>query len=204
MQLGEWVLRKACADAASWPDNIKVAVNLSPIQVMSPSLVPTVDQRLATAGLPASRLELEITESVMMQNTEAMFAALHRLRDLGVKICMDDFGTGYSSLSYLRRFPFEKLKIDRASSATCRNHDNAQAIVLAVITMARSLGMITTAEGVETKEQLDQIRALGCTEVQGYYLCRPVENETILAMIERYAPRGAQDRIGLTADQASS
>ncbi|MBV9558717.1 MAG: EAL domain-containing protein, partial [Pseudolabrys sp.] len=186
--LGEWVLRKACTDAANWPDDVKVAVNLSPLQVMNPSLVPTVISALATAGLPAKRLELEITESVMMQNTEAVFAALHRLRDLGVKICMDDFGTGYSSLSYLRRFPFEKLKIDRAFIGDLSNHDNAQAIVLAVITMARSLGMIATAEGIETKEQLEQIRALGCTEGQGYYLCRPVENDTILAMLERYAP----------------
>ena len=112
--LGEWVLRKACADAARWPDDIKVAVNLSPIQVTNQNLVPVVVSALAAAGLPASRLELEITESVLMQNTEATLATLHRLRELGVRISMDDFGTGYSSLSYLRSFPFDKIKIDRS------------------------------------------------------------------------------------------
>ena len=112
--LGEWVLRKACADAARWPDDIKVAVNLSPIQVMNQNLVPVVVSALAAAGLPARRLEIEITESVLMQNTETTMATLHRLRELGVRISMDDFGTGYSSLSYLRKFPFDKIKIDRS------------------------------------------------------------------------------------------
>ncbi len=189
IQLGEWVLRKACADATTWPDAVKVAVNLSPIQIMSPSLIPMVINALASAGLPASRLEIEITESVMMNNTEATFAALHRLHELGVKISMDDFGTGYSSLSYLRRFPFNKLKIDRCFINDLSHHDNAQAIVLAVNSMAKSLGIVTTAEGVETKEQLDQVRALGCTEVQGFYISRPMPLAQISLMIAEYAPR---------------
>lgn len=189
--LGEWVLRKACADAANWPDNIKVAVNLSPIQMGSAKLVPTVIGALASAGLPASRLELEITESVMMLNTEATLAALHQLHQLGVKISMDDFGTGYSALSYLRLFPFDKLKIDRCFIDDLTN-DAALAIVRAVATMAKSLGMVTTAEGVETAEQLEHVRLLGCGEVQGYYISRPMPIEMIARVIEDYAPLRAK------------
>jgi diguanylate cyclase (GGDEF)-like protein len=184
--LGEWVLRQACADAARWPDDIKVAVNLSPIQMGSAKLVPTVIGALAASGLPASRLELEITESVMMQNTEVTFAALHQLRALGVKISMDDFGTGFSSLSYLRRFPFDKLKIDRCFISDM-SHEGALAIVQAVTHMARCLGMITTAEGVETAEQLAQVRDLGCGEVQGFYIGYPQPVEMIGRLITRVA-----------------
>jgi len=186
--LGEWVLRKACADAAKWPGDVKVAVNLSPIQVASANLVPMVVSALASSGLPASRLELEITESVMLQNTEATLAALHRLRELGVKISMDDFGTGFSALSYLRRFPFDKLKIDRCFIKDL-SHEDALAIVRAVTTMAASLGMITTAEGVETSEQLAQVRMLGCNEVQGFFISRPQPVERIVRLIAEYAPR---------------
>ncbi len=189
--LGEWVLRQACADAASWLDGVKVAVNLSPIQMGNANLVPTVVNALASAGLPASRLELEITESVMMQNTEATLAALHRLRKLGVKISMDDFGTGYSSLSYLRRFPFDKLKIDRCFIGDL-SHADALTIVRAVTTMAKSLGMITTAEGVETADQLEQVRMLGCGEVQGYYISRPQTVDVITRLISDYLPRQAK------------
>ena len=186
--LGEWVLRKACADAAKWPGDVKVAVNLSPIQVASANLVPTVVNALASSGLPACRLELEITESVMMQNTEATLVALHRLRELGVKISMDDFGTGFSALSYLRQFPFDKLKIDRCFIKDL-SHDDALAIVRAVTTMAASLGMITTAEGVETSEQLAQVRMLGCNEVQGFFISRPQPVARIIRLIAEYAPR---------------
>ncbi len=171
--IGEWVLRQACADAASLPGDVKVAVNLSPIQMANPHLVTTVVGALAGAGLPASRLELEITESVLMNNTHATLNALHRLRGLGVKISLDDFGTGFSSLSYLRRFPFDKLKIDRCFIEDLANDKDAFAIVHAVTAMAKSLGMITTAEGVETSAQLAQVRELGCTEVQGFYIGRP-------------------------------
>jgi diguanylate cyclase (GGDEF)-like protein len=187
--LGEWVLRKACADAASWPDDIKVAINLSPLQINSGTLVPVLINALASARLPADRLELEITESVMMQNTEMVLATLHRLRGLGVKISLDDFGTGYSSLSYLRRFPFDKLKIDRSFIGDLSRRDNAQPIVLAVNTMAKSLGMVTTAEGVETREQLDHARALGCTEAQGFFISRPKPIEDVLQMIVEHQPR---------------
>ena len=189
--LGEWVLRKACADAANWPSDVKVAVNLSPIQIGSVNLVPTVINALASAGLPASRLELEITESVVMQNTAAMLTALHRLHELGMKISMDDFGTGFSALSYLRQFPFSKLKIDR-SFIMDLSHDEALAIVRAVTTMAKSLGMITTAEGVETSDQLAQVRMLGCTEVQGFFISRPLPIEKIGRVIAEYAPRKAK------------
>ena len=189
--LGEWVLRKACADAASWPSQIKVAVNLSPIQMGSANLVPTVIGALAAAGLPACRLELEITESVMIQNTEATLAALHQLRHLGVKISMDDFGTGYSALSYLRLFAFDKLKIDRCFINDLSN-DASRAIVRAVTDMARSLGMITTAEGVETAEQFDHVRLLCCDEVQGYYISRPQQLAMVHGVIAAYAPLRAK------------
>ena len=190
--IGQWVLRRACAEAARWPNGTKVAVNLSAIQVMNANLVPVVVSALAASGLPAERLELEITESVMMQNTEATLATLHRLRELGAKISMDDFGTGFSSLSYLRRFPFDKLKIDRSFIRDLSNDENSLAIVRAVTTMAKSLGMITTAEGVETEEQLGQVSRLGCNEVQGFFIGRPQCAEDISQLLQGYAPRKAK------------
>ncbi|MEI9805853.1 MAG: bifunctional diguanylate cyclase/phosphodiesterase [Pseudolabrys sp.] len=165
----------------------------SPIQMGSVNLVPMVISALASARLPASRLDLEITESVMMQNTEATLAALHNLRSLGVNISMDDFGTGFSALSYLRRFPFDKLKIDR-SFINDLEHTDANAIVLAVTTMAKSLGMISTAEGVETAEQLEQVRKLGCTEVQGYYISRPQPLAMISRVIAECSPQSRLKR----------
>src|SRR5262245_2067810 len=175
--LGEWVLRKACADAAHWPADVKVAVNLSAIQVMNRNLVPVVLGALAAAGLSATRLEIEITESVLMQNTDTTLAALHRLRQLGVRISMDDFGTGYSSLSYLRSFPFDKIKIDRGFVSGLSDGDDAVAIVMAIAGLARNLGIVTTAEGVETEQQLHQVKVLGCSEMQGHLFSppRPIE-----------------------------
>ena len=172
--LGEWIIQKACADAAKWPRHIKVAVNLSPIQLMSPNLMSVVADALAVSGLSAPRLELEITEAVLMQNTEATIATLHRLRHLGVHITMDDFGTGYSSLSYLRSFPFEKIKIDRSFIKSLGEGEESWAIVRAVAGLARSLRKTTTAEGVETDQQMQQVRALGCTEMQGFLFSPPV------------------------------
>jgi diguanylate cyclase (GGDEF)-like protein len=174
LPIGEWVLRQACADAAPWPDHLKIAVNLSPAQFKSPNLVDTVVSALAAAGLPARRLELEITESVMLQDQDNAFATLNRLHQLGVRIALDDFGTGYSSLSNLRRFRFDKIKIDRSfvSDLASANID-AVAVVRSVAQLGVSLGMATTAEGVETEEQLDIVRKEGCTEMQGYYICRP-------------------------------
>jgi diguanylate cyclase (GGDEF)-like protein len=180
--LGEWVLRQACCDAMNWPADIKVAVNLSPIQVMNQNLVAVVVGALAAAGLPANRLEVEITESVLMQNSEATLATLHRLRALGVKISMDDFGTGYSSLSYLRSFPFDKIKIDRCFISGLASGDDSVAIVLAIAGLAKHLGIATTAEGVETKQQLQQVKALGCSEMQGFLFSPPRRIDEVTQM----------------------
>ena len=172
--LGEWAMRQACAAAARWPAHIKVAINLSANQFKSRHLVETVVSALATSGLPARRLELEITESVLLQNNEATLATLHQLRALGVRIALDDFGTGYSSLSYLRSFPFDKIKIDRCFvSDLSETDEDALAILRAVASLGISLGIATTAEGVETKEQLARVREEGCTEMQGYLFSPP-------------------------------
>jgi len=171
--LGEWVLRNACAEAAGWPETVKVAVNLSAVQFKSEGLVPSVISALASSGLPASRLELEITESVLLNNSEAILRVLHQLRGLGVRISMDDFGTGYSSLSYLQSFPFDKIKIDRSFVRDLGEREDSMAIIRAVVGLGDSLGMTTTAEGVETAEQLERLRAEGCTEAQGYLFSPP-------------------------------
>ncbi|HEX2652563.1 MAG TPA: EAL domain-containing protein [Xanthobacteraceae bacterium] len=172
-KIGEWVIRQACMTAASWPASINVAVNLSPIQFKSPHLVQSIVLALAASGLPAQRLELEITESVLLQNDDTTLAVLHEIRALGVKVALDDFGTGYSSLGYLRRFPFDKIKIDRIFVQEMTTDQDSMAIVRAVIDLAHSLRMTTTGEGVETAEQMEQLQSAGCTEVQGFYLFRP-------------------------------
>ncbi len=166
--LGEWVLRTACKEATSWPDPVKVAVNLSPTQLKNRNLLPTVKAALAETGLRAGKLQLEITENVLMQNTFATLATLHELRKLGVQIALDDFGTGYSSLSYLRSFPFDKIKIDRSFIQDMSKGAEPLAIVHAVAGLAKCLNMISTAEGVETQQQLETLQAVGCTEMQGY------------------------------------
>jgi predicted signal transduction protein with EAL and GGDEF domain len=171
--IGNWVLRKACADAAGWSQDVSVAVNLSPAQFKNRDLVPSVIAALAASGLAAHRLELEITESVLLQDSEATLATLHRLRDAGIRISMDDFGTGYSSLSYLRSFPFNKIKIDQSFVRELASRGESMAIVRAVTGLGRSLGISTTAEGVETTEQLALLRTEGCTEVQGYLFSPP-------------------------------
>jgi diguanylate cyclase (GGDEF)-like protein len=171
--LGEWVLRRACAQAAGWSDPVMVAVNLSPLQFKNPNLSAMVMSALQASGLPASRLELEITESVLLQNSQATLETLHELRAQGVRISLDDFGTGYSSLSYLRSFPFDKIKIDRSFVQELASRDDSMAIVRAVTGLGRSLGIVTTAEGVETEEQLDLLRREGCTQAQGYLFSPP-------------------------------
>jgi diguanylate cyclase (GGDEF)-like protein/PAS domain S-box-containing protein len=171
--LGDWVLERACAEAANWPKDVKVAVNLSPVQFRNRTLVESVDKALTRSGLCPSRLELEITESVLLQDNETTVATLHQLRELGVCVAMDDFGTGYSSLSYLRSFPFDKIKIDQSFVRELTSRADCLAIVHSITRLGASLGMITTAEGVETEEQYQQLRAAGCTEVQGYYFGRP-------------------------------
>jgi diguanylate cyclase (GGDEF)-like protein/PAS domain S-box-containing protein len=171
--IGEWVLRKACADAAGWSQPVRVAVNLSPAQFKSRQLLSSVASALSDSGLVAGRLELEITESVLLQETETTLATLHKLRGFGVKISMDDFGTGYSSLSYLRSFPFDKIKIDRLFVKELATREDSAAIVRAVTGLGKSLGILTTAEGVETREQLALLRSEGCNEVQGYLFNPP-------------------------------
>jgi diguanylate cyclase (GGDEF)-like protein len=170
--LGEWVLRRACEETANWPADIKVAVNLSPAQLKSRNLTEVVVSALANSGMPAHRLQLEITETVLMHNTFNTLATLHQLRALGVQIAMDDFGTGYSSLSYLRSFPFDKIKIDRSFIQDLSNGAEPLAIVHAVTGLAKSLNMISTAEGVETQQQLEKLQSVGCTEMQGFLFSR--------------------------------
>ena len=185
--LGEWVLRQACREAAGWPERVKVAVNLSPAQFKSKALALVVTTALADSGLAPDRLELEITESVLLQDNDTVRGVLHQLRQLGVRISMDDFGTGYSSLSYLRSFPFDKIKIDQSFVRDMGQHDDSIAIVRAVAGLGRNLGMSTTAEGVETNEQLGRLREEGCTEVQGYLFSRPLpasEVPRLLAQIQ--------------------
>jgi diguanylate cyclase (GGDEF)-like protein len=175
--VGEWVLRRACNETANWPGDVKVAVNLSPSQLKSRNLVQVVVSALANSGMLANRLQLEITETVLMQNTFATLATLHELRKLGVQIAMDDFGTGYSSLSYLRSFPFDKIKIDRSFIQDLPNGIEPLAIVRAVTSLADNLSIISTAEGVETLQQMQTLQNVGCTEMQGYFFshARPAE-----------------------------
>jgi len=168
IQIGEWVIHAACEETVKWPDEIKVAVNLSPSQLHNRNLVNVITDALGASGMAAHRLQLEITESVLMQNTFATLATLHELRKLGVQIAMDDFGTGYSSLSYLRSFPFDKIKIDRSFIQDLSNGAEPLAIVHAVAGLAKCLNMISTAEGVETQQQLEALQAIGCTEMQGF------------------------------------
>jgi predicted signal transduction protein with EAL and GGDEF domain len=171
--IGEWVLRSACAQAAMWPEDLKLGVNVSAVQFRSPQLIDMVAIALASSSFPAHRLELEITESVLLANTADTLAKLHELRALGLSIALDDFGTGYSSLSYLRSFPFEKLKIDQSFVRDLTATEGSKLIVRAMISLGKSLGMRTTAEGIETIEQLDQIREEGCDEAQGFFISPP-------------------------------
>ena len=172
-QLGEWVLATACAEATRWPDDIKLAVNVSPVQFKSSTLPLKIVAALAASGLPASRLELEITEAVLIRDDEAALAILHQLRDIGVRIALDDFGTGYSSLSYLQRFPFDKIKIDRCFVNDIAEPGGSSGIVRAVVNIAAERRMTTTAEGVETEQQRQLLAALGCSEMQGYLFSPP-------------------------------
>ncbi|MCA1365513.1 EAL domain-containing protein [Bradyrhizobium sp. IC3069] len=185
VQLGEFVLRSACADAATWPDDVDVAVNLSPVQFKSPNLIAGVTEALAASGLGARRLELEITESVLLQNSEATLTTLHELRAMGVRISLDDFGTGYSSLSYLRSFPFDKIKIDRSFVSELATREDSMAIIRAVTGLGRSLGIVTTAEGVENDAQLELLRREGCTQAQGYLFSKPRPASDVAIMLER-------------------
>jgi predicted signal transduction protein with EAL and GGDEF domain len=190
--LGEWVLREACTEAAKWPADIKVAVNLSPVQFRSRNLVQAVISALAHSGLSPLRLELEITESVFLAETEVNLAILHQLRGLGVSISMDDFGTGYSSLSYLRSFPFDKIKIDRSFVKDLTERSDCVAIVRAISSLGRSLNITTTAEGVETMDQLDWLRAEGCNQVQGFLFSAARPAAEIEQLLFKFGQRASQ------------
>ncbi|HET8587350.1 MAG TPA: EAL domain-containing protein [Candidatus Limnocylindria bacterium] len=183
--LGEWVLREACREATTWPKDVIVAVNLSPMQFRSRNLTHDVIGALASSGLEPNRLELEITESVLLIESEATLDTLHQLRSLGVRIAMDDFGTGYSSLSYLRSFPFDKIKIDGSFVRDSSTRADCAAIVRAVAGLGMSLGIPTTAEGVETEEQLRHVFDEGCTEMQGYLFSRPLPARELHVLLQR-------------------
>ena len=182
-QLGEWVLETACAEASKWPGDIRLAVNVSPVQFRSGTLALKIVAALAESGLPASRLELEITEAVLIRDDDAALAILHQLRGIGVRIALDDFGTGYSSLSYLQRFPFDKIKIDRCFVNDIAEANGSSCIVQAVVNIAAERRMTTTAEGVETRQQQELLRALGCAEMQGYLFSRPKPAAEIRQML---------------------
>lgn len=181
--LGAWVLKKACTEAAGWPGNIMVAVNLSPVQFKTGTLVLDVISALSESGLPAHRLELEITETVLLQDTDATMSTLNQLRELGARIAMDDFGTGYSSLGYLQKFPFSKIKIDQSFVRDLLSKPESLAIVRAITGLGSTLGMTTTAEGVETTGQLEQLRNEGCCEVQGYLFSKPRPAHELAALL---------------------
>jgi diguanylate cyclase (GGDEF)-like protein len=186
--LGEWVLRTACAEAAKWPGFVNVAVNLSPVQFRSRGLAAMVTSALAATGLDPRRLELEITENALMQEDDATIAILHQLRTLGVRVSMDDFGVGYSSLSYLRKFPFDKIKIDRSFVGALGENNESAAIVRTIASLGVNLGVETTAEGIETAEQLALVREAGCTGAQGFYFSRPRPAADVFDIIQQMNP----------------
>ena len=193
--LGEWVIREACLTASRWPDHLHVAVNISAAQFRHPGLMQVIVGALAASGLQPARLEIEITESVLLQDTDATLALLHQLRALGIRIAMDDFGTGYSSLTYLQCFPFDKIKIDRSFVKDITENVGSLNIVRAVAALASGMGMAATAEGVETREQLERITQEGCTEMQGYFFSRPLPARDIERLfMSRRRPEGESDR----------
>jgi diguanylate cyclase (GGDEF)-like protein len=181
--IGEWVLGQACQDAIAWPEHIRVAVNVSPVQLRDRDFVHTVLSALDESGLPAHRLELEITETSLMSGTELTIAILTHLREAGVKIALDDFGTGYSSINYLRRFPFDKIKIDRSFVTGSDKNSESAALVRMIAALGTSLAVATTAEGVETAEELEMVCAAGCKQIQGYLLSKPILEEELRALL---------------------
>jgi EAL domain-containing protein (putative c-di-GMP-specific phosphodiesterase class I) len=186
-RLGAWILCQACKDAAAWPADLKVAINVSPAQFRSGQLVRHLEAALAEAAIPASRVELEITETTLLQENEATLATLRALQALGVGIVLDDFGTGFSSLSYLRSFPFDRIKIDRSFVKDFGLHNEADAIVRAIVGLGRSLRIPVTAEGVETLAQFRLVRAEGCDEAQGHLISRPIQAADVPHLVRRLA-----------------
>ncbi|WP_267395084.1 MULTISPECIES: EAL domain-containing protein [unclassified Sphingomonas] len=192
--IGEWVLHQACRAAVEWPDHVRIAINVSPLQFRNTGFQTIVLQALAQSGLAPGRLEIEITESVFLDGEGPVVAMLHRLRDMGVRVALDDFGTGYSSLSYLRKFPFDKIKIDRSFVTAVAYDDSAAAIVRAIVQLAEALHMETTAEGVESDDQLARLRGQGCSSIQGYLFSRPLAEDRIEALFDRCAEQTAVSR----------
>jgi EAL domain-containing protein (putative c-di-GMP-specific phosphodiesterase class I) len=189
--LGEWAIRDACATAAQWPNDLKIAVNLSPVQFRCAGLVHVITGALAASGLSPDRLELEITETTLLQDSEATLAMLYQLREMGVHIVMDDFGTGYSSLSYLQSYPFDKIKIDRSFVKDIAESVGSLNIVRAITALAKGLGMRVTAEGVETLEQRDALKDEGCSEMQGFLFSEPLP----ASLMERFFVAKREDRL---------
>jgi EAL domain-containing protein (putative c-di-GMP-specific phosphodiesterase class I) len=183
--LGEFVLHRACCDAMSWPAELKVAVNLSAVQFRKMNLFDVIMCALIESGLPPERLEVEVTESVLLENELEYAVLLHQLKNIGVSVALDDFGTGYSSLSYLKQFPFDKIKIDRSFTADVGENESSMAIVSAIIGLARGLDMLTTAEGIETERQFELMRAAGVTLAQGYLFGRACPIAEFNAGLER-------------------
>ena len=182
--IGAWVMREACRHASAWPEHVRVAVNVSSVQFHRPGLSETILSALASSGLAPKRLEVEITESIFLEGSEATLKLLHSLKALGIRIALDDFGTGYSSLSYLQSFPFDKIKIDRSFIQALLTRPGASAVVRAITDLARALGMETTAEGVEESSQLDELYAHGCSSVQGFLLSRPIAADKVMTMFD--------------------
>ena len=189
VEIGAWVMREACAKARAWPEHVRVAVNVSTVQFRRPGLAEIVLQALLASGLEPARLELEITESVFLDGTDKVLSLLHSLRALGVRIALDDFGTGYSSLSYLQSFPFDKLKIDRSFIVNLLTKPGAGAVVRAIADIGHALGMEVTAEGVEEREQLHELREHGCSSIQGYLFSRPIEAGDVAALLDSEVPQ---------------
>jgi EAL domain-containing protein (putative c-di-GMP-specific phosphodiesterase class I) len=185
VRLGEWMMREACCEAMCWPAEISVSINLSAVQFAKGDLVATVVKALGSSGLPASRLELEVTESVLLEKADENVRILNQLRELGVRIAMDDFGTGYSSIAYLRSFKFDKLKIDRSFVKELGTDEESLAIVRAIVGLGSSFGIITTAEGVETEAQMNRLNLEGCTEVQGFLYSKPLPPDQIKKLLGR-------------------
>jgi EAL domain-containing protein (putative c-di-GMP-specific phosphodiesterase class I) len=195
--IGEWVIREAFAEAARWPGNESIAINLSPVQFSSPNLLPVVVNALADSGVEPRRVEFEITEGVLLNNSEANIDVLCRLQALGLKIALDDFGTGYASLNYLLTFPFDKIKIDRSFVSGLATREESRAIVASVIALANRLGMCTLAEGVEEREQLDALREQGCVMVQGWLFGKAQPSEVYHPAVARTERRRRPATLGV-------
>jgi EAL domain-containing protein (putative c-di-GMP-specific phosphodiesterase class I) len=201
--IGRWALIEACREAATWPEAVSVAVNLSAVQFRGTALATEVGHALTNSGLAPNRLELEVTETLLLSDDDANTTLLRSLRRMGVRIAMDDFGTGYSSLGYLRRFPFDKIKIDQSLIRELPDADGGDAIVQAIIGLGQILGISITAEGVETRAQLDLLRRMGCTQVQGYFFSPPVPAPLVQALLNKHFDCGTEESDVWSADNAA-